>query len=48
MAEQGAGREENCEPDEQKPPLDEKAAWEASDTADRAHGARPPAGRPLQ
>ncbi|WP_436736532.1 hypothetical protein [Streptomyces sp. BBFR102] len=48
MAEQGAGREENCEPDEQKPPLDEKAAWEAIVAGYGQEPADPPGARPFK
>ncbi|MGW9602854.1 hypothetical protein ACWHBW_20215 [Streptomyces albidoflavus] len=48
MAEQGAGREENCEPDEQKPPLDEKAAWEAIVAGYGEEPADPPGARPFK
>lgn len=48
MAEQGAGREENCEPDEQKPPLDEKAAWEEIVAGYGEQPADPPGARPFK
>ncbi|MFD4987831.1 hypothetical protein [Streptomyces sp. NPDC058374] len=49
MAEQGAGREENCEPDEEKkPPLDEAAAWEAIVAGYGEEPADPPGARPFK
>ncbi|MEV7515260.1 MULTISPECIES: hypothetical protein [Streptomyces] len=49
MAEQGAGREENCEPEEQKKaPLDEQAAWEAIVAGYGDEPADPPGARPFK